>query len=59
MLRQSVTILKEIQREAVKMRELWLEEMAIKNANVDGDPDAHKILKTMFKKCIHSQLMKN
>ena len=40
LLRQTVIKLKEIKREAVKMRELWLEEMAIKNEIEDEDPDA-------------------
>ena len=54
MLRQSVTILKEIQREAVKIRELWIEGMTIKNAIAGGDPDAQKILKTILHK-MHTQ----
>ena len=46
--------LKEIQRESVKLREQWLEEMAIKNEIADGDTDSQKILKTMLRK-IHTQ----
>ena len=38
------------------MRELWIEEMAIKNAFEDGDPNAQKILKTMLHK-MHTQSM--
>ena len=55
-LREVVMILRERQRESVKLREQWLEEMAIKNAVADGDVDAQKILKTMLRK-MHTQAM--
>ena len=32
------------------MRELWLEEMAMKNAIENGNQDAQRVLKTMLKK---------
>ena len=48
--------LKEIQREALNIRELWIKEMEINNALEDGDPDGHKILKTMLQK-MHTQAM--
>ena len=38
------------------MRELWLEEMAMKNAIENGYQDAQKILKTMLRK-IHNKAM--
>ena len=49
-LREVVMKLKEAQRDAIKLREQWLEEMAIRNAIADGDTDAQKILKTMLRK---------
>ena len=55
-LREVVMTLREQQRESVKLREKWLEEMAIKNAIADGDMDAQKVLKTMLRK-IHTQAM--
>ena len=55
-LRKVVMILRERQQESVKLREQWLEEMAIKNAVADGDMDAQKILKTMLRK-MHTQAM--
>ena len=42
--------LKEIQCEARRLRELWLEEMAMKNAIENGDQDAQRVLKTMLRK---------
>ena len=42
--------LKEIQCEARRFRELWLEEMAMKNAIENGDQDAQRVLKTMLRK---------
>ena len=41
-LQEVLMILRERQRESVKLREQWLEEMAIKNAVADGDMDAKK-----------------
>ena len=38
------------------MRELWIEEMAMRNAIESGDQDAQKLLKTMLRK-IHTQAM--
>ena len=49
-LRGAVMALKEIQKEARRMRELWLEEMAMRNAIEDGNQDAQRVLKTMLKK---------
>ena len=42
--------LKEMQREARRMQELWLEEMAMKKAIESGDQDTQKVLKTMLRK---------
>ena len=42
--------LKEIQCELRRLRELWLEEMAMKNAIDNGDQQAQRVLKTMLKK---------
>ena len=42
--------LKEIQVEARRMRELWIEEIAMRNAIEDGNQDAQRVLKTMLKK---------
>ena len=39
-LREVVMTLRERQRESVKLREHWLEEMDIKNAIADGDMDS-------------------
>ena len=47
-LREVVMTLRERQRESVKLREQWLEEMAVKNALANGDMDAQKMLKTML-----------
>ena len=55
-LREVVMTLRERQRESVKLREQWLEEMAIKNAIADGDMDSQKVLKTMIRK-MHTQAM--
>ena len=55
-LREVLMTLRERQRESVKLREQWLEEMVIKNAVADGDMDAQKILKTMLWK-MHTQAM--
>ena len=55
-LRELVTTLKEVQRDAVKLREQWLEEMAMRNALAYGDADSQKLLKTMLRK-IHTQAM--
>ena len=44
-LRRAVMTLKEIQREARRLRELWLEEMMMKNAIENGDQDAQRVLK--------------
>ena len=55
-LREVVMTLREIQRELVKLREQWLEEMAIKNAIADGDMDSQKVSKTMLMK-MHTQEM--
>ena len=55
-MRKAVTTLREIQMDARRMRELWLEEIAMKNAITNGDMDAQKVLKTMIKK-IHTQSM--
>ena len=55
-MRKAVSTLKETQMDARRMRELWLEEMAIKNAMANGDMDAQKVLKTMIRK-IHMQSM--
>ena len=41
-LREVVMTLRERQRESVKLREQWLEEMAVKNALADDDMDAQK-----------------
>ena len=49
-LRKAVMTLKEIQREERRLRELWLEEMAMKNAIENGDQDAQRVLKTMLRK---------
>ena len=51
-----MTTLRERQRESVKLREHWLEEMAIKNAIADGDMDAQKVSKAMLRK-MHTQAM--
>ena len=55
-MRKAVTALREIQMEARRMRELWTEEIAMKNAMTNGDMDAQKLLKTMIRK-IHTQSM--
>ena len=55
-LREVVMTLRERQRESVKLREQWLEEMAIKNALAGGDMDAQKVLKMMLWK-MHTQAM--
>ena len=52
-MRKPVTALREIQMDARQMRELWLEEIAMKNAMTNGDMDAQKVLKTMLRK-IHT-----
>ena len=49
-LRRAVMTLKEMQREARRMRGLWLEEMAMKNDIESGEQDAQKVLKTMLRK---------
>ena len=49
-LRRAVKTLKEMQHEARRLRELWLEEMAMKNAIENGDQDAQKVLKKMLRK---------
>ena len=41
-LRRLIMTLKEIQRDAMRMREMWLEEMAMKNAIEIGYQDAQK-----------------
>ena len=41
-MRKAVTTLREIQMDARQMRELWLEEIAMKNAMDNGDMDAKK-----------------
>ena len=48
--------LKEIQRQSRRVREMWLEEMAMKNAIESGDQDTHEILKTKLRK-IHTKAM--
>ena len=55
-MRKAVTTLREIQMDARRMRELWLEEIAMKNAMANGDMNAQKVLKTMLRK-IHTQSM--
>ena len=55
-MRKAVATLKETHMDARRMRELWLEEIAIKNAMANGDMDAQKVLKTMIRK-IHMQSM--
>ena len=49
-LRRAVMALKEIQVEARRLRELWLEEMAMKKAINNGDQDAQRVLKTILRK---------
>jgi hypothetical protein len=49
-LREVVMTLNESQRDAIKLREQWLEETDVRNALADGDTDSQKILKTMLRK---------
>ena len=49
-MRKAVAILREIQMDARQMRELWLEELAMKNEIANGDMNAQKVLKTMLRK---------
>ena len=51
-IRKAVMTLKEIQHEARRLRALWLEEMAMKNAIENGNQDSQRILKTMLRKMI-------
>ena len=53
---KAVATLKETQMDVRRMRELWLEEISIKNAMANGYMDAQKVLKTMIRK-IHMQSM--
>ena len=55
-LRVAVVTLKEVQRDLIQMRELWLQEIAVQNALAGGDADSQKILKTMLRK-MHTQSM--
>ena len=55
-MRRAVTTLRETQRDARRIRELWLEEIAMKNAMANGDMDAQKVPKTMPRK-INTQSM--
>ena len=48
--RKAVMTLKEIQREERRLRELWLEEMAMKKAIGNGDQDAQRVMKAMLRK---------
>ena len=51
-----VMTLKEVQRDSIKLREQWLEEMAISNLLAHGDTDSQKIMKAMLRK-MHTQAM--
>ena len=55
-LRVAVATLKEVQRDSIQMRELWLQEIAVQNALDGGDADSQKIIKTMLRK-MHTQSM--
>jgi len=54
-LREVVMTLREWQRESVKLREQWLEEIAVKNALADGDMGAQKLMMMLRK--MHTQAM--
>ena len=47
--------LKEVQRDSIKLREQWLEEMTKRNTLAEGDTDSQKIMKTTMKYSVQSR----